>query len=150
MLGGCKLQQWWVSVLRSSLCWNWSVNHIVRSCKVNIHRNARVMFKSFYDFALYFAWCRLFFRFMMFCNMFHVSCSSEAKWGEYFAAMEAGQKAEPPAMGSSLRSAPQILAIFGIGSCHDCHDCNASVRISVITVDYRGTRMKYAISVGWL
>lgn len=27
----------------------------------------------------------------------------DAKWGEYFAAMEAGQKAEPPAMGSSLR-----------------------------------------------
>ena len=27
----------------------------------------------------------------------------DAKWGEYFAAMEAGQKAEPPVVGSSLR-----------------------------------------------
>lgn len=36
---------------------------------------------------------------------------SEAKWGDYFAAMEAGQKAEPPAMGSSLRPTLQCCAV---------------------------------------
>ena len=34
---------------------------------------------------------------------FEENSSFEAKWNDYFAAMELGQKAEPPAVGSSLR-----------------------------------------------